>query len=386
MVSCQWQGGDPSHGRRELWPLNWTAIRDATDYGPRTTDNGPRTLMRISDFDYHLPEDLIAQSPLSERDASRMLVVDRSGQTWTDSTFHSFTEHLTPDDVVVINNSRVIPARLIGRRRASGGRVEVFLVRQTNGNTWEALVKPGGRLQAGAIVDFGEQLSAEMMDDPGHELRQVRFSCEGSFEEVLDQIGVTPLPPYIKRPESSDEDRTRYQTVYARKRGAIAAPTAGLHFTPEVLADIREKARLAEITLHVGYGTFEPVRVDDVEQHSVSAERYEINEATAQMINAAKNQGGRILAVGTTTVRALESSTDQSGELLAQRSEANLTITPGYKFRLIGGLLTNFHLPRSSLLLLVSAFAGKDLVLDAYKYAVDRRYRFYSYGDCMLIL
>ena len=342
--------------------------------------------MRIADFDYHLPEELIAQSPLRERDASRMLVVDRRSQTWTDSTFHSFTEYLKPDDVVVINNTRVIPARLIGRRRHSGGRVEIFLVRKVSDNTWEALVRPGSRVKAGAIVEFGEQLSSQMIDDPGHELRQVRFSCQGSFDEVLDQIGVTPLPPYIKRPESSDEDRTRYQTVYARERGAIAAPTAGLHFTSEVITEIREKARLAEITLHVGYGTFEPVRVDNVEQHSVSAERYEINEATAEMINATKKQGGRIFAVGTTSVRALESATDQSGELLAQRGESNLTITPGYKFRLIDGLLTNFHLPRSSLLLLVSAFAGKDLVLDAYKYAVDRRYRFYSYGDCMLIL
>lgn len=342
--------------------------------------------MRIADFDYHLPEELIAQAPLSNRDASRMLVVDRHTRTWTDSTFHSFTSHLAPNDVVVINNTRVIPARLIGSRRATGGRVEIFLVRKVSDNTWEALVRPGSRLKAGALVDFGESLSAEMMDDPGHELRQVRFSSERSFDEVLDQIGLTPLPPYIKRPESLDEDRTRYQTVYARERGAIAAPTAGLHFTPEVLAEIGNKASLAEITLHVGYGTFEPVRVDDVEQHTVSAERFEINEETAEKINGAKKQGGRIFAVGTTTVRALESSTNQFGELLAQRNESKLTIKPGYEFRLIDGLLTNFHLPRSSLLLLVSAFAGKDLVLDAYRHAVDRGYRFYSYGDCMLIL
>jgi S-adenosylmethionine:tRNA ribosyltransferase-isomerase len=342
--------------------------------------------MRIADFDYHLPEELIAQAPLSNRDASRMLVVDRHTRTWTDSTFHSFTSHLAANDVVVINNTRVIPARLIGSRRATGGRVEIFLVRKVSDNTWEALVRPGSRLKAGALVDFGESLSAEMMDDPGHELRQVRFSSERSFDEVLDQIGLTPLPPYIKRPESLDEDRTRYQTVYARERGAIAAPTAGLHFTPEVLAEIGNKASLAEITLHVGYGTFEPVRVDAVEQHTVSAERFEINEETAEKINGAEKQGGRIFAVGTTTVRALESSTNQFGELLAQRNESKLTIKPGYEFRLIDGLLTNFHLPRSSLLLLVSAFAGKDLVLDAYRHAVDRGYRFYSYGDCMLIL
>lgn len=342
--------------------------------------------MRIADFDYHLPEELIAQSPLSERDASRMLVLDRNTQSWTDSAFQSFSEYLKPDDVIAINNTRVIPARLIGRRRGSGGRVEIFLVRKLDDKTWEALIRPGSRLRAGAVVDFGQHLSSKVMDDPGKELRQVRFDYEGSFDDVLLTVGSTPLPPYIKRLANSDADRDRYQTIYASEPGAIAAPTAGLHFTPRVLADIRRKATIAEITLHVGYGTFEPVRAENIEQHSVSSERYEISSETARIINAAKKRGGRIFAVGTTTVRALESSMDELGQVVAQLGESSLTITPGYKFRLIDALLTNFHLPRSSLLLLVSAFAGKDVLLDAYKYAVHRRYRFYSYGDCMLIL
>src|SRR4030095_3705201 len=342
--------------------------------------------MRISDFDYHLPEELIAQAPLAERDASRMLVVDRRRQTWTDSSFHSFANYLEPDDVVVINNTRVIPARLLGHRRGSGGRVEVFLVRQLDENDWEALVRPGGRLRSGSIVDFGERLSAEILSDPGSELRCVRFTCDASFDEVLARLGSTPLPPYIKRTVTSDEDRERYQTIYARQAGAIAAPTAGLHFTPDVLASIRQICTVAEITLHVGYGTFEPVRVDELDQHAVSGERYEIDKVAARALNAARAGGGKVIAIGTTTVRALESACNNSGEVMAQQGEATLTILPGYQFRAIDRLLTNFHLPRSSLLLLVSAFAGKDLVLGAYKHAVDQRYRFYSYGDCMLIL
>jgi S-adenosylmethionine:tRNA ribosyltransferase-isomerase len=342
--------------------------------------------MLISDFDYELPEELIAQAPLSERDASRMLVLDRSTQTWTDSTFHHFTDYVTPDDVVVLNNTRVIPARLIGKRRLSGGRVEVFLVRKVSADVWEALVRPGSRLKAGAIVDFGDQLSGEIIDEPGTEVRHVRFTSEGSFDDALERIGLTPLPPYIKRLTNSDSDRERYQTVYARTSGAIAAPTAGLHFTSAALAQLRTKAHVAEITLHVGYGTFEPVRVDEVSQHVVSSERYEIHPEDANAINDANARGGRVIAVGTTTVRTLESAANDSGQLLAQQSESNLTITPGFKFRVVDALLTNFHLPRSSLLFLVSAFAGRELTLEAYKYAVDHRYRFYSYGDCMLIL
>jgi S-adenosylmethionine:tRNA ribosyltransferase-isomerase len=343
--------------------------------------------MHISDFDYDLPSDLIAQTPLEERDASRMLVLNRREQAWTDSSFKEFTRYLEPKDVVVVNNSRVIPARLTGNRE-TGGHVEIFLIREIERNVWEALVRPGARLKKTSRVDFGEgKLVAEILDDPGTELRLVRFRCEGSFADVLAQIGSTPLPPYIKRPSgASATDRERYQTIYSKHRGAIAAPTAGLHFTPEVLAEVARKASLAEITLHVGYGTFEPVRVDDVAEHSVSGERFEISERAAQTINDARANGGRIVVIGTTTMRALESAANENGKVEAGSGTATLTIKPGYQFRIVDALLTNFHLPRSSLLLLVSAFAGRELVLQAYGHAVNQRYRFYSYGDCMLIL
>jgi S-adenosylmethionine:tRNA ribosyltransferase-isomerase len=317
-----------------------------------------------------------------------MLILNRREETWVDSGFKEFTRYLRPNDVVVVNNSRVIPARLIGHREASGGQVEIFLVREIEPRVWEAMVRPGGRLKKGARAVFGDgRLIAELLDEPGPELRHVRFHCEGSFHDLLTEIGSTPLPPYIKRPSGvSSEDRERYQTVYSKQRGAIAAPTAGLHFTPEMLEQVAKVASLAEVTLHVGYGTFEPVRVDDVAQHSVSSEHYEISEATAQTINEARNHGGRVIVVGTTTMRALESSTNDRGEVVAGRGVASLTIKPGYRFRVADALLTNFHLPRSSLLILVSAFAGRELVLSAYRHAVAERYRFYSYGDCMLIL
>src|SRR5215218_1281912 len=245
--------------------------------------------MQISDFDYELPAELIAQAPPEQRDASRMLVLDRGEQAWADSSFKEFTRYWRRNDVVVVNNSRVIPARLLGRREESGGQVEIFLVREIEPEIWEALVRPGGRLKKGARAIFGEgRLTAELLDEPGSELRRVRFYCEGSFHETLAQVGSTPLPPYIKRPSGvSNEDRERYQTVYSKQRGAIAAPTAGLHFTPAVLEHVAKIASLAEVTLHVGYGTFEPVRVDDVAQHSVSSEHYEISQPAAQKINEA---------------------------------------------------------------------------------------------------
>ncbi|MFN2404448.1 MAG: tRNA preQ1(34) S-adenosylmethionine ribosyltransferase-isomerase QueA [Pyrinomonadaceae bacterium] len=359
--------------------------------------------MRLSEFDYELPSDLIAQEPLAERDASRMLVLDRARQTWTDRVFKDFTSYLRKNDVVVVNNSRVIPARLRGKRAETGGQVEIFLVREVEEKVWHALVRPGGRLKRKSRVVFGDgKLSAEMLDEPGSELRRVRFHCEGSFERLLGELGSTPLPPYIK--QFSDNDRERYQTIYAKQRGAIAAPTAGLHFTPAVVAEIQARASLAEITLHVGYGTFEPVRVDDVDQHSVSAEQFEISETAAAKINEARIKGGRVIVVGTTTLRALESATaeaiespaqvfesshasvTQQGVVIATSGDAKLTIKPGYRFRVADALLTNFHLPQSSLLILVSAFAGREFILDAYRHAVTERYRFYSYGDCMLIL
>ena len=316
-----------------------------------------------------------------------MLVVHRREQTWSDSSFKDFIRHLAPNDVVVVNNSRVIPARLTGNRE-TGGQVEIFLVRELEPQVWEALVRPGGRLKKGSRVSFGAgRLIAEMLDDPGAELRRVRFHCEGSFDQLLAELGSTPLPPYIKRPAGgSPEDRERYQTVYSKQRGAIAAPTAGLHFTPEVLTEVGRKASLAEITLHVGYGTFEPVRVEDVADHSVNGEHFEISDSAAQTINEARANGGRVIVVGTTTMRALESAATNNGTVTPGSGVATLTIKPGYQFQIADALLTNFHLPRSSLLILVSAFAGREFILQAYRHAVAERYRFYSYGDCMLIL
>ncbi len=336
----------------------------------------------ISDFDYELPDDLIAQQPLAQRDASRMLVLDRDNKSWSDSVFTEFPHQLHSNDVVVVNNSRVIPARLSGRRAETGGAVEIFLVREIETRIWEALVRPGGRLREGARVVFGDgRLIGELLDEPGHELRRVRFDCDGSFESVIEELGSTPLPPYIKRADTS-ADRERYQTVYSKNPGAIAAPTAGLHFTDDVLARVRASASVVEVTLHVGYGTFEPVRVDDVDQHSVSSEHFVISEEAAETINGAE----RVIVVGTTTMRALESAADDNGRVAAMSGEASLTIKPGYRFRIADALLTNFHLPRSSLLVLVSAFAGRELVLSAYAHAVAEKYRFYSYGDCMFIV
>ena len=342
--------------------------------------------MHISEFDYELPDDLIAQQPLAQRDASRMLVLDRQERNWTDSTFRNFPSYLRPNDVVVVNNSRVIPARLSGRRAETGGAVEIFLVREVETRIWEALVRPGGRLRRGAQVVFGNgKLIGELLDEPGNELRQVRFSCEDSFETVLGELGSTPLPPYIKRSDSP-ADRERYQTIYSKNPGAIAAPTAGLHFTDAILDEVQTRATVVEVTLHVGYGTFEPVRVDDVDQHSVSSEHFVISEEAAATINRARTNHGRVVVVGTTTMRALESAANDSGRVAAVSGEASLTIKPGYRFRVADALLTNFHLPRSSLLVLVSAFAGRELVLSAYRHAVAEAYRFYSYGDCMFIV
>ena len=354
--------------------------------------------MLISEFDYELPEELIAQHPLERRDASRMLVLSRGEARWRDSSFSEFASEMREGDCVVVNNTRVFPARLEGRREPTGGRVELLLVRHREdlgGETWEALARPARRLDAGARLTFGDgRLGASILSSTEDGARRVvRFETSDKdvdFAALLEEFGRMPLPPYIKRESDDlatrDEDRERYQTVYAASSGAIAAPTAGLHFTPEVFERLRARgARVAELTLHVGYGTFAPVRAEDLSTHSVAAESFEIGAETADILNETRARGGRIVAVGTTTVRALESSIDESGRISAGRGETGLTITPGYRFRAVDAMLTNFHLPRSSLLVLVSAFAGRELALDAYRHAVGAGYRFYSYGDCMLI-
>ncbi|HEY0428904.1 MAG TPA: tRNA preQ1(34) S-adenosylmethionine ribosyltransferase-isomerase QueA [Pyrinomonadaceae bacterium] len=343
--------------------------------------------MLITEFDYELPEELIAQEPLEKRESSRMLVVNRAENAFLDERFFNFPEFLKKGDLVVLNNTKVFPARLFGVS-GTGARIEVFLVRETEKGIWETLARPARRLRAGKRIVFGERLAAEVLEKTEEGRVLVRFESDGDFDSLLDEIGKTPLPPYIKRDEgNSDKDRERYQTVFAREKGAIAAPTAGLHFTPAILEEIKALgAQLAEITLHVGYGTFEPVRVSDLSEHRVMPERYEISQETAEILNKARMEKRRIIAVGTTTTRALESAAEDGGKIRAGKNLADLTITPGCKFKVVDGLLTNFHLPQSSLLVLVSTFAGHELIMKAYKHAVVQRYRFYSYGDCMLIL
>jgi S-adenosylmethionine:tRNA ribosyltransferase-isomerase len=355
--------------------------------------------MLISEFDYDLPDELIAQEPVAERDRSRMLVVDRANGCWRDSSFAEFPTYLNAGDVVVLNNTRVFPARLIGHRVVNGRRgaqVEALLVRRVENsvNEWDVLAKPGRSLKVGAEIEFGEATACRLRGvvtaivEGGR--RHIRFEIEdGEFDRIVDEIGNTPLPPYIKR-ERGEEcrlDEPRYQTVFARERGAIAAPTAGLHFTPRTFDELRARGvKVVEITHHVGYATFQPVRVEEVEKHVIAAENYEIITEAADAINLAKHSGARVIAAGTTTTRALESAADPDGRIRAERSETELFIYPGYQFRAVDTLLTNFHLPQSSLLMLVSAFAGRDLILEAYRHAVAQKYRFYSYGDCMLII
>lgn len=345
--------------------------------------------MHISDFDYELPEELIAQHPLEERDASRMLIVDRASKSWRDSQFQELPDNLAAKDVLVLNNTRVFPARLHGRRAGSGGAIELLLLREVAENTWEALTRPARRLRLASEIEFeNSNLRAQIVESRENGIRILQFTSEEPLERVIDQIGEPPLPPYIKRDSGADEkDKNRYQTIYANQRGSIAAPTAGLHFTPRVLESLHQRGiRTVELTLHVGYGTFEPVRVQNVVEHRVAAEWFSITQEAVDTINGARSEGGRIVAVGTTTARALESAASDAGEIKSQSGFAALTIFPGYSFQIVDGLLTNFHLPRSSLLMLVSALGGRDFMLAAYRHAVKSRYRFYSYGDCMLIL
>ena len=343
--------------------------------------------MLLSEFAYDLPEELIAQNPLEKRENSRMLAVNRAGKNYTDEHFYNFPQFLKKGDVVVLNNTKVFPARLLGVTE-TGARVEIFLVREIETQIWEALARPARRLKPERKISFGADLTARVLEETAEGRRIVRFQTNGNFDEVLEAVGQTPLPPYIKRGDGdiSDADKNRYQTIFAKQRGAIAAPTAGLHFTREILDQIKNLgAIIAEITLHVGYGTFEPVRVSDLSEHRVMPESCEISDQTARVLNEAKSENRRVVAVGTTTTRALESSVDEGGKVVSGCRSADLTITPGYRFKIVNGLLTNFHLPQSSLLVLVSTFAGHELIMKAYRHAVESRYRFYSYGDCMLI-
>ncbi len=346
--------------------------------------------MRLSDFDYHLPDELIAQEAAPKRDAARLLRLDRATGARSHHTFTDLPELLAPGDLLVVNDTRVVPARLLGRRHPSGGAVECLLLARLDGDRWDTLVHPGQKLRPGALVRFegdGHRLEMEVLERRFHGRRTVRLTAAtGTVDEAIDAIGHVPLPPYIKRPDRV-ADRERYQTVYAATRGSVAAPTAGLHFTPELLERLADRGvDCCSVTLHVGYGTFEPVRTEVVEEHRVAPERYNMPAATAEAIERARRDGRRVLAVGTTTTRTLETAARVDRPLHPGEGVTDLTIKGQFDFHVVDGLLTNFHLPRSSLLLLVAAFAGRERILDAYREAVERRYRFFSYGDAMLIV
>ena len=340
--------------------------------------------MKTSDFAYDLPEELIAQDPLPDRASSRLMILDKQTGEITHRIFHDITEYLKPGDCLVLNDTKVIPARLIGEREETGGKVEVLLLKRGEDNVWETLVKPGKKARPGTRLVFGGGLlRAEVVDIVEEGNRLIRFEYEGIFEEILDQLGQMPLPPYITH---KLEDKNRYQTVYAKHTGSAAAPTAGLHFTPELLQQIRDMGiDIAEVTLHVGLGTFRPVKVDTIEEHHMHSEFYRIEQSEADKINRAKANGHRVIAVGTTSTRTLESAAEEDGTLREKSGWTDIFIYPGYKFKVIDALITNFHLPQSTLVMLVSALAGREHILAAYKKAVEEKYRFFSFGDAMLI-
>ncbi len=339
--------------------------------------------MNTEEFDYYLPEELIAQHPLEDRAASRLLILDKNTGEYKDETFRNIKNYLKPGDCLVLNDTRVIPARLYGTKKETGGAIEFLLLHSFSADEWEVALKPGKRAKPGAVFEFGEgRITAEVLDVLEGGNRRVRFSYDGLFENVLDELGEMPLPHYIKEKLTDNE---RYQTVYSRHKGSAAAPTAGLHFTKELLEEIREMGvKEAFLTLHVGLGTFRPVKVSDVTKHKMHSEYYSVSEETAAVINEAKANGGRIICVGTTSCRTLESASE-NGIVKPGSGFTDIFIYPGYKFKMTQALITNFHLPKSTLVMLVSAFAGKDNILNAYKHAVDEHYRFFSFGDAMFI-
>lgn len=340
--------------------------------------------MNIKEFYYDLPEELIAQDPLADRSSSRLLTLDKNSGAFSHHVFRDIVDYLNPGDCLVLNNTKVIPARLMGEKEGTGAGIEVLLLKRKEDNVWETLVKPGKKARVGARISFGNGLLVgEVIDVVEEGNRLIRFEYEGIFEEILDQLGQMPLPPYITH---RLEDKNRYQTVYAKYDGSAAAPTAGLHFTPELLEQIKAKGvKVAEVTLHVGLGTFRPVKVENILDHHMHSEFYMVEEDQAAIINETKKNGGRVICVGTTSCRTIESATGEDGILKAGSGWTEIFIYPGYQFKMLDALITNFHLPESTLLMLVSALAGRDHVMAAYEEAVKEKYRFFSFGDAMFI-
>ena len=340
--------------------------------------------MNIKEFYYDLPEELIAQDPLADRSSSRLLTLDKNSGAFSHHVFRDIVDFLNPGDCLVVNNTKVIPARLMGEKEGTGAGIEVLLLKKNEGDVWETLVKPGKKARPGARISFGGGLLVgEVVDIVEEGNRLIKFEYDGIFEEILDQLGQMPLPPYITH---RLEDKNRYQTVYAKHNGSAAAPTAGLHFTPEVLEKIKAKGvKIAEVTLHVGLGTFRPVKVENILDHHMHSEFYMVEEDQANLINETKRNGGRVICVGTTSCRTLESATGEDGILRAGSGWTEIFIYPGYRFKILDALITNFHLPESTLLMLISALAGRDNVMAAYEEAVKERYRFFSFGDAMFI-
>lgn len=340
--------------------------------------------MNTKDFDYNLPEELIAQTPYEKRDNSRLMVLNREQSTIEHKHFYDIIEYLGEGDTLVLNNTRVIPARLFGTKADTGAVIEILLLKRVEGDVWETLVKPGKKAKVGAVIEFSPRLKGKVTAVKEDGNRHIHFQYEGIFEEILDELGMMPLPPYIKE---KLEDKERYQTVYSKVNGSAAAPTAGLHFTEELLEEIRQKGiNIVYVTLHVGLGTFRPVKVDNVEDHEMHSEYYVLSQETADIINETKTRGNKVIAVGTTSVRTLETVAQKSYPLQESSGWTDIFIYPGYAFNVVDRMITNFHLPESTLMMLVSAFASKDFIMKAYKEAVDEGYRFFSFGDSMIIV